>query len=779
MNGGLIFESSTHSPLASAPVLKQELITEHYAITAKRSSQKDKMKRSANMNTSLALGPIPPQPSFVPTLPGQQPQQLQPVYMAEPGGTLYQPLSSQFSTYPSSQSLPGPSRPLSRAEQVSSTGQTASTSGHASQRSHDSTASHKRKRSNSSSHADQLRTPRNNAQQTLPSTVQGLVTGKSHLPTPPSTGDHASTPAQMSQHSPESRQLPESQRSGVYVTATETEGRKLGLVRTSTGMENVEANRKHGPPRTKQATVLSVNSSGVATVASGDVLYTDASYMGEVPKTPPASSSCELAENDTPGTKLDKVKRRLLLFKTTARTPEPMYSTRLDMGHAGPVRVALRKDIAIAFMGLDNVATGGATEEQNAAATREPVRPDWPDDEAPWNQASGRRINKLRQDRERLAMLQRYLETSSDDDDDDHDGAARLQIPTRRHQSRPSAEHKLLPPSQDPTDARAALWYAMHKARMPHRLTGPQMVPTGVVNCVCKNTAPSNQMVSCSNCKSWHHVTCVGRDEAIDGNWACERCVAQARRATLSTPSQRTPSQLSTVDRSMSAFRGNQALALAPSPMFAPEAARAAAYSGMATRTPQTPSRRHERARVLSYGTEWGVTGENPSTPMPQTGFGSFSTPRPDDPVFDVNSTPSRHLDTDPRIAGQFSGSLFAITPLVGRSRNANQLVGDTPLSMGHARNISGVPPAFAEGMTSRHEFLQGLTADRRELPETPGSLGLGRPSELSPSPFGGHRGTSSKSNHPRSASRSGLAFTFPLSDKAKGSSGADGTMRD
>lgn len=43
MNGGLIFESNTQLP--SAPVLKQELITEHYAISAKRkraASKKDK-----------------------------------------------------------------------------------------------------------------------------------------------------------------------------------------------------------------------------------------------------------------------------------------------------------------------------------------------------------------------------------------------------------------------------------------------------------------------------------------------------------------------------------------------------------------------------------------------------------------------------------------------------------------------------------------------------------------------------------------------------------------
>lgn len=40
MNGGVIFESNAQLP--SAPVLKQELITEHYAISAKRSSKKDK-----------------------------------------------------------------------------------------------------------------------------------------------------------------------------------------------------------------------------------------------------------------------------------------------------------------------------------------------------------------------------------------------------------------------------------------------------------------------------------------------------------------------------------------------------------------------------------------------------------------------------------------------------------------------------------------------------------------------------------------------------------------
>lgn len=758
-----------------------------------------RLKRPANINTSIALDPIP-QPSFIMAA-GQQSASFQPAYVGGPGAGFFQPPPVQhFASYPPpSQPVPGPSRRPSHQSDVGPSGSqpqqqldAASTSGHSAQRSWDAmssttaSSSHKRKRS-SSSHADELRTPRKGSQQPLPGTkasaVQGLSTGQSQLPTPPSTGDYVSTPTQQPHLSPEhqhSAKPASQQRSGVYVTATEAEGRKLGLVRTSTGTESIEAAREHGPPRTKPATVLSINSSGVATVGSANVLQTDASLLDEPPKTPVAQGRQPAEEvDDTPRTKDVKVKRRLSAFKTTSRPAEPMYSTRLDMGHGGAVRVALRKDIALAFLGMDHATAGGATEEQrcededrwaaSTSANREPVRPDWPDEEAPWKHAGGRRAKQLREDRERMALLQRYLESSSDDDDD-HDAAARVPIPTRRHQSRPSTESNGPPPPacDDPTDARAALWFAIQKARRgPQQMQPPQMIPTGVINCICKSSTPSGSMVSCSSCKSWHHVACVGLDAVSVGpNWVCDPCVHQARRATLSTPSQRTPPQFGTDERSMSAFRGNQALALAPSPMFAPEAARAAAHSGgMATRTPHTPSRRRERARVLSYGNEWGVTGgDNPSTPMPLPRFGSFSTPRVDDPVFDVNSTPSRHLDTDPRMAGQFGGSLFAITPLVGRSRNSNPLIpGDTPMPMGgHGRNVSGVPP-FTDGVASRHDFLQGLTADRdrRELPDTPlGRRGLGLGGPTSPSPFNmGHRRSSSmnKFSHLRSSSRSGL----------------------
>lgn len=40
MNGGVVVESNTS--LQAPAALKQELITEHYAISAKRASQKDK-----------------------------------------------------------------------------------------------------------------------------------------------------------------------------------------------------------------------------------------------------------------------------------------------------------------------------------------------------------------------------------------------------------------------------------------------------------------------------------------------------------------------------------------------------------------------------------------------------------------------------------------------------------------------------------------------------------------------------------------------------------------
>lgn len=767
MNGGVLFETNAHIQLAPAPGLKQELITEHYAITAKRHSQKDK-ERCETMATRVLTsysrmnrpGKLqqhttytdPTQPaSYTPT--SLPPPQLQYPQQPYPQQGYYQ-APGQYYVYPSSAPVPGPSRtPLYQQPfQYEPTVYTAS-SYDAGSVSSASISSHKRKRSGSSQMHEELRTPRKSSAQPLPdssSKRRPPASTGTQLPTPPSTGDHVSTPTNAAYISPYlSTQplLPEKRQSGVYVTATEEEGRKLGLIKGAgaSAPQPAEDAPAHGPPRTKPATILSVDASGVATLGNGNVLESDLELIAEEPRTPKRSAEALAGEpEDTPRTHEDKVKRRLSAFKTTSRPVEPMYSIRLDLGQGGATRVALRKDIALAFIGVDKTTahvveeTRGEDEDIWAASgslSRAPVRPDWPDDDVPWRiSRGGRRAKQMREDRERTALLRRYLETSSDDDDT---GTARVPLPARTRRSTDTA------PGGDPTDARAALWFAMQAAQQ-HALyppSAPAMVPNGVIACMCRNTnGVPGEMVACSSCKTWHHLSCVGiEDVSLTPNWVCDPCVHQARRATttLCTPSNRTPRPFGSNGRfPSSAFRGDdQALALAPSPMF-PETANSAASGPAPAQTPQTPSRRRDRSRVISYGNEWGLAGnEDPSTPAPQLSERErFSTPWMEDPNFDVNSTPSRHLSTDPRMAGQLTGSLFAITPLVGRSRNISGPLIETPFRHGHARNLSSVAP-FSDGVVNRHEFLQGLTADRREGPGE-----LRRPQRLgppSPSPYG------------------------------------------
>lgn len=647
---------------------------------------------------------------------------------------------------------------------------------------------HKRKRSGSTKD-DPTGSRRNSTQPQAAVNVpaNGIA---AQLPTPPSTSGLAGTPSQNTGSLPE--EAPPVH--GVYVTTTKEEGRKLGLLQNSTGNESVEDLPTRGPPRTTTATVLSVNPSGVATLGSGTVLESDLALLDdkprENPKTPTMASGALPEVDDTPRTKEDKTKRRLDAFSTTSRPSEPMFSIRVDMGQ-GPTRLALRKDIALAFIGYDK--RDGVVEEIRGEnqdswvvsaleGPRAPIRPQWPDDEAPWKLGSGRRAKQAREEKERTALLRRYLETSSDDSDDD--GAAR--VPMRRPSKRgqlsvaPGAANNHW--DGDATDARAALRNAM--GRIPQRMAGrphmPAVIPAGVIACPCKRTGPAaGSMLACTSCKSWFHMGCIGiEDMSLASSWVCEPCVRQAGRTFV------TPSQLQTPNAYFGsherAFRGDQALALAPSPMFAGEAVRAAGSSGtMETRTPTSPTRSAQRARVLSYGTDlWGVAEEAPSTPVAAPRApGFYSTPRPED-LFDVNSTPSRHLNTDPRMAGELNTTLFSMTPLVGRSRNAsNPLIGgDTPgVMIGRSRNTAGVTP-LSDGLAGRHEFLQGLAGgDKRsgafgDGPVSPVRrvMPLGGPE--SPSPYGniglGHRGN--RFSHMRTSSRAraaGLGLGVPVDE--------------
>lgn len=637
-----------------------------------------------------------------------------------------------------------------------------------------STGSQKRKRSDSSQTRNEQRTPQSVSTERPPARSANSG-GAQQLPTPPSSG-HLN-----SQALPEEKVEP---RKGVYVTATQEEGRKLGLVHTKTGTEDVESTPTRGPPRMKATTTLSVSAAGKAVLSSAEVLQSELDMLEKsaqaTPKTPqsghPRTPTSGTRPEDTPGTVANKTTRRLSAFNLSARPSEPMYSIRLDMGQGQPCRVALRKDLALAFVGMDkatNVVEERRGEDEDAWAvvngapgSRPPVRPNWPDEEAPWKLGSAHRARQLREESERTAMLKRYLESSSDSEDDD-DGAARFPS----HRGSGAVRTKRLPVANGIADAKSALLAVLNRGRGPTAHRAPSvMVPTGVVNCVCKQTAAAGSMISCGSCRTWHHLACVGIDEVqLAPNWVCDPCVAQARRATLSSPSNRTPTaRFSSHERSHSAFRGDVALALAPSPMFAGDNTQSTPM-GTSNRTPMCPSRsRGHRARILSYNDPWDNV-EDPGTPVPPPRIDQFLTPRPDDSMFDVNSTPSRHLNTDPRMAGQFN-SLFAVTPLMGRSRNASGMATDTPAMVARNRNISGVPPFSDSGVVGRHEFLQGLT-DERRAPNTEGpispSLGRGRHLPESPTPYGavgiGARPKQFGSLRAGAGSRSGLGLGMPI----------------
>jgi hypothetical protein len=458
-----------------------------------------------------------------------------------------------------------------------------------------------------------------------------------------------------------------------------------------------------------------------------------------------------------------------------------MYSIRLDMGQGQPCRVALRKDLALAFVGLDKATQvveesrkeddDGWAVVNGAPGSRPLIRPNWPDEEAPWKIGSGnRRARQMREDKERVTLLKRYLEASSDDDEED-DGAGRFPS----HRGRAShTPHRPPGTGSATSDAKAALLSAMNRSshRVATRRSAPPVfVPGGVVACVCKNNGSGGSLIPCSSCRTWFHLACVGNEAVQLGeNWVCDPCIVQARRATLSSPTGRTPiAQRFTHERSHSGFRGDHALALAPSPMFAQDSGIPVTPMSMGPRTP--PGRRRS-ARVLSYGADfWGP--ESPTTPAPAPRFFSNSTPRLEDPAFDVNSTPSRHLNTDPRMAGEFH-SLFAVTPLMGRSRNASGMPGETPLPFpgnpmyAHSSGRRLVSGSSETGVVGRHEFLQSLTADRR-------ASGERRPlvEPPSPSPYGGiglggpRHGSSNSMSHLRddsaAASQRGLGLGMPM----------------
>ena len=635
---------------------------------------------------------------------------------------------------------------------------------------------------------------------------------QNQLPTPPSTGremSYVSLPQHVKVHPPtenhEADQIGPStiKRRGVKVTRHQEEGRRLGLVSNVSAEIEEPATPEEAQlsPRLKSIPALLTDDSGIAVFTTDEVLETEVAWLmngGRVQSPPSSPDLVQLQTptldqdaivmvNDSPASKEAKVSKRLELFNDAVKLDEPMVCTRVDLFG----RVAVRKDVAIKFLGLDTSArvieeTRSEGEDQwsemSVVGSSKMIRPNWPDTEAPWATAGGNKKEKRQKEEEhKVATLRRYLETASDESSDEESAPvswARGQGKSAQRLSELQIRPKRL--DSPNSDARAALLTAIRNRVLP-------VLPAGKIACACGATSPVDMgpMIECSGCKTWHHLACCGIDDdtVIGPQWWCPRCSADA--IAMSTPARATPRSYAQSAERSSAFKGEMAnIALAPSPMFVNPATFAQAAA--ATRTPlnrvlASPASRQRRSRILSYGTDmWTYEDGAPSSAAPSTPGPSrmnrFSTPRLDDAPFDVTSTPSRHLDFS---FGQ--PSLFALTPLGGRGRVSaggagGMLVDGTPYSRRAGRPSMPMTQPLSEMIPSRHDFFRELNkGPMTEMPASPQTRwphALLGAHNVSPSPFGGHRksinhlssvssaaANTNKTSSLRSSQRSGLGL--------------------
>ena len=620
------------------------------------------------------------------------------------------------------------------------------------------------------------------------------------LPTPPSTGRElsvskstlpphlkVSAPGQEESNSIEDLPTPVLKLS----ISTGNEGRKISwgpAPESSNEVDTPQTPKAQMSPRMTTAQVLATDANGFATIGTDEVLESEMAWLenNAQDRSPPTTDEHAILqtptmdadivipddEADTPRTRAEKMAKRLQAFDDIQRAQrydnEAMVSTRIEAFG----RVAVRKDLAVRFLGIHREDLGAIEETRSedaeawsekgvASGSKIAIKPNWPDDLAPWSLVGGKRKQKAEEEeRHRSETLRRYLETASDDSSDDEEvlviatpgkgkgkSVARLVVPTAEEQSARLRRLKIGWGSAN-ADARIALLQST-------RHCAPTILPPGAIACICGASTPvgMGSMIECASCRTWHHLVCCGLEEVplMGRQWFCAAC--QTGALALTTPARPTPlprSGFSQSDERSSVFRGDITNTLAPSPVFMPpfRAAAAAIQTPSVTRRFGSPTR-PQRSRMFSFGAaeNWFDEVQTPSTPLPKASE-RFSTPRIDDAAFDVTSTPSRHLDFN---FGQ--PSLFSLTPLGGRSRIPSMLAMDTPLRMRQ--------PSFA----GQHDFLKDLQHNKPGMDSPmagprwpPGLMGS---SGLSPSPFG-HRRTMSGGNKLsslRSSSRLGAAM--------------------
>ncbi len=547
-------------------------------------------------------------------------------------------------------------------------------------------------------------------------------------------------------------------------------------------------------PRTVPIPALTTGPSGAAQVGENDVLASDAAWLAPNLNIQESPAAIRIAGNitTTPTKRPDaisangsseKKRKRIEAFKSGVAGKEPKLT--LVSGYG---RVATSKTSALTFLGMaederveaveassqsavlqtprigqqqGRAAPGSAgsssrlmssplglltprhTPQSTSSAGRvedvfsSPVEPAWPDASFPWAEegiSRKKQVDKVKEviRSEKLAYVERYLDSLSDEDTDEDVflSRRRITIASDAVDALVNVTRNGVPVFDD----------AVHDDVESRRYLNA--APTScddTSSCLCRG---SNMMgggvVCCDECSTWFHMSCCGieSEEQLDNGWYCWQCEMKAspgfrsNDGTAGPPpplSTSQPTFAATDDSSKGYHSHTGNTALAPSPVFSTSgrlpstgdvgpvpslggtphlsyqqtpripSSGASRYGVLAT--PGTPM--NPRARVISYAEHYNVC----QTPGDFSNEYSkiYSTPKFED-FFDGGFTPGN-----------------ATSPTPGR----------------RSRVVSRSNLAFTTPSTSQ-SFLQGLQSGTSSTPGLDHSSSIaGNYSPFPASPFG------------------------------------------
>ena len=314
------------------------------------------------------------------------------------------------------------------------------------------------------------------------------------------------------------------------------------------------------------------------------------------------------------------------------------------------------------------------------------------------------------------------------------------QVRLKNSQSNPS-----LTAAFDASDARQALIYRtqVSSALPEHQVTAftaphPDAIAAaaaeelgpGSIACICRETVAEGAMVECNGCLFWFHLPCLGINEADLGDeWFCWRCAPHGDQLPpqMSDPLQAAPQTPKTASPELDDEGSNDGdsangddpgtpatVVLEPSPMFGPDHLGTPLQRFATPLLPSVTGFSHFRSPSYSRSAA-AVGGHHRLPPLPlilQGGspgpstrpWQTASTPRvpshtrdQEEALFDLSSTPSRHLSREL----PFGGTPISRIGGGGRGGRGGLTVG------------TGGPrlPSFGSFATPSQEFFSGLQA--------------------------------------------------------------------